>query len=371
MTSNGFFFPFLSVFKQLPRPLIKILLSLALTLPLWPSSPSLAHPSRSLPLWPSSPFLALTSLPRHLHSLISLTISISISIPSSASSPSPLTQTSPSISKHADPSLLISKKPISVIRRRPIPLKKTGALFRSSSPKPAPVVFFSITQPSPSPTISRKTHLCYTPALISLAHPCPRLPLLLSPHLHHAALTISEKTHLCSTRRRSISPFSRHLLQSQHEIAALHQEKSLFFSFSFSFCQNPSHHLSRRWTLATAQISSRASSVAHQTIRTALFSLDWQRTRNALIYSSFSEHLSPRLVPLFFLSLYPRRGSKLANQFQQTKDTMLQRFSAILMLLLKSLGLSLCCINTSSVNGKVIYARPMGIRSGPCHSYLY
>ncbi|RWR97803.1 hypothetical protein CKAN_02726200 [Cinnamomum micranthum f. kanehirae] len=155
------------------------------------------------------------------------------------------------------------------------------------------------------------------PALISLAHPSLALFSLSRSHLISITQlspspTISEKTHLCYTRRRPISPFSGHLLQSRHEFAVLHQEKSLFFSFPFSFfCQNPSHQLSRhlfpRGSTAPSQISSRASSVVHRTIRTALFSLDWQRTRNASIFSSFSEYLSPRLVPLFF-SLFTLAG---------------------------------------------------------------
>ncbi|RWR97845.1 hypothetical protein CKAN_02730700 [Cinnamomum micranthum f. kanehirae] len=156
--------------------------------------------------------------------------------------------------------------------------------------------------------------LCARPNLPRSSFSGPRLPLPLSPHLHHAALTLShhlqKNPSLLYEAQTHLSLFLSSA-PNQHEFAALHQEKSLFFCFPFSFCQNPSHqlsrHLSQRGSIAPAQISSRASSVVHWTIRTALFSLDWQRTRNASIFSSFSELLSPRLVPLFSLSL-PSQG---------------------------------------------------------------
>ncbi|RWR97852.1 hypothetical protein CKAN_02731400 [Cinnamomum micranthum f. kanehirae] len=283
--------------------------------PLWPSSPSLAHPSGPrLPFSLSPHSLTLTSppfphLPHHLHSLIgiiSITTHADLTLSINARRSLP-----------PSPSLLISKthlkKPISVIRRAQThpTEEKWCPLFRSSSPSRSPHPL----PPSQKKNPSQKTHLCYAPALISLAHPSLALVSLFPSHLISITQlspspTISKKTLLCYTRRRPISPFSCHLLQTSTSLQLYikkNRSSSVSPSPSVKIRRTSSRAISQRGSIAPAQISSRASSVVHWTIRTALFSLDWQRTRNASIFSSFSELLSPRLVPLFSLSL-PSQG---------------------------------------------------------------
>ncbi|RWR79959.1 hypothetical protein CKAN_00856300 [Cinnamomum micranthum f. kanehirae] len=142
------------------------------------------------------------------------------------------------------------KKPISVIRRRPIPLKKTGAPFSG-----------------------RLLHH----AALTLSHHLQKNPSL----LYHA------QTHLALFRSSSPKPA---------RVCSSTSRKSVKIRRTGSRAISPREGPSPLPKSPLGLLQSRIG----RTILTTLFSLDWQRTRNALIFSSFSELLSPRLIPLFF-----------------------------------------------------------------------